>query len=253
MLVRDWGNVVSEPAGILELFLKRNPIAGTVLLAGLAVIGVAAIASTWQVDIRSAGFMGMYIAGLGAILYTIALIVHDGTLKMVVAWFAVVLLIAVSSVFFISAAIQGQTIFAPAPCLVRFWERCEQVGDDIAERQYTPPPPVKSTIPPVVSNIQSDEYRVAVFFAGIIRRQDVIGLSQKLGSIGWRMERPDRGGERTPAAAGQNEVRYSAPGDEAAAKDLARLVQASAIVSDQIKVRREGSLAAKNLEVWISR
>lgn len=67
------------------------------------------------------------------------------------------------------------------------------------------------------------------------------------------MERPDRGGERTPAAAGQNEVRYSAPGDEAAAKDLARLVQASAIVSDQIKVRREGSLAAKNLEVWISR
>ena len=242
-----------SPTGAVQLFLQRNPVAGTVLLGGLAVIGVAAIASTWQVDIRSAGLMGTYIAGLGAILYTITLIVTDRALKMVVAWFAVVLLISVTIVFFISAAFPGKTGIAPAPCLVRFWERCETVGDDIAERNYTPPPPVKSTIPPVEQNIKFNTYQVKVFFAGIIRRQDVIDMSQKLESMGWRLERPDRGGERTPEAAGQNEVRYSAPGDEVAAKELARLVQASTIVSEQITVRREASLAVGNLEVWVSR
>jgi hypothetical protein len=241
------------PTGAVQLFLQRNPVAGTVLLGGLAVIGVAAIAWTWQVDIRSAGLMGTYIAGLGAILYTITLIVTDQTLKMVVAWFAVVLLIAVCVVFFISAAFARQTWFAPAPCLVRFWERCETVSDEIAERQYTPPTAVKSTIPPVEQRVEFDRYQVKVFFAGVIRRQDVIDMSQKFRSLGWRMERPDRGGERTPQAAGQNEVRYSEQADEAAASELARLVQASNIVSEQITVRREASLAPGNLEAWLSR
>lgn len=241
------------PWSALARFLKINPKAGAVLLGGLAVIAVAAIAVTWQVDVKSAGLMGSYIAGLGVLLYLLTIIVTDAIIKRVMAWFVSLLIMAVILVFFVSAVFPGRTVIAPAACLVRFWERCEAVGDEIAERNYTPPPEVKSSIPPGRNQISFSQYRVSMHFAGTIRRQDAIATTTKLSNMGWQVVRPDRGGERTTNAVGLNEVRYSDLRDDEAAKALARLVQESRLVTQEITTKQVSSQLPRTLEVWVSR
>jgi TIR domain len=100
--------------------------------------------------------------------------------------------------------------------------------------------------------IKPADYQVFVQFAGVIQRDDVIAMSHKLSEKGWRVQGADRGGERTGSAAGYNEVRYS-PGDEAAAKALARLIQEANLVPNTIAVTPASGIDANTLEVWISR
>ncbi|MEA2819477.1 MAG: hypothetical protein QOJ86_1481 [Bradyrhizobium sp.] len=127
--------------------------------------------------------------------------------------------------------------------------------DRAADKAYIPPVAPSSIPPPLPPSApyKPADFKVFVQFAGLLRREDVVALSQKLASAGWNVQGRDRGGERTTAAAGYNEVRYSSADSENAARALARAVQEANLVSKPIGVARNDSIPPRDLEVWISR
>jgi hypothetical protein len=248
--IRDKGDL--DAAGVIREFLRQNPRAGKVLLGGLAVVAAAALVQTWKIDAQSALIMGAQIAVLGGLLYIITFAVHDKALKKVMAWFGVLFMMTFSAVFFYAAVVPNPTLVKPAYCLVRFWDRCEDVGDAVADRNYTPPPTTAAR-PSPIQPVKFDQYRVSVYFAGIIRRNDMVAATTKLAGDGWNVSRPERGGERTPRAAGRNEIRYYSASDEPAAQSLASSTQNLNIVASTIRVALTPSLPPGTLEMWISR
>ena len=87
---------------------------------------------------------------------------------------------------------------------------------------------------------------------------------QGLQKSGWRVQGVPEGGERTTAAYRFNEVRFATPEDRAAAIELAREVQSSNLVANQVnavqlqRAQRQAPQpgspgGARRLEVWISR
>lgn len=73
-----------------------------------------------------------------------------------------------------------------------------------------------SSLPSLISNGP-----VFLQFAGNVQRSTLIDIAKELVTEGWRVQGADRGGERTAAAAGLNEVRYFYPEDKATAQFLA--------------------------------
>jgi hypothetical protein len=242
-----------SPVEVIKQLLDVNRPAALILLAGLGVLAAASIASSWSVDVPTAGLIGLYVVALGAVLYVIVSIVNDPLIKRVLGWFTTVFLIVVICTFFISAAVPGKTSIAPTPCLVRFWDHCIKVGDAVAERNFTPSTPVRSMVPPPTAPVRRSEYQVFVQFAGVIRREDVRAMMRKLREAGWGVEGVEGGGERTQKAIGFNEIRYATPQSESAARELARTIQEFNLTSSPILVKRAPGVSGMALEAWISR
>jgi MinD-like ATPase involved in chromosome partitioning or flagellar assembly len=100
--------------------------------------------------------------------------------------------------------------------------------------------------------IKPGNYRVFVQFAGVLRREDVRTMMESLHKAGWNVQGVEGGGERTTAAAGQNEIRYGNEADASAAQALADVVQGTRIVSKKISIKHNPNLETGTLEVWIS-
>jgi hypothetical protein len=130
-----------------------------------------------------------------------------------------------------------------------------EVGYVERDRSAAVNPRAKAEVPELPSDksISLSNYQVFVQFAGALSRDDVRAMMRRLSEAGWSVQGVEGGGERTPAAAGLREVRYSAAADEAAAKALARAVQASSLVSRPIVTKLSGEAEKGALEVWISR
>ncbi len=127
--------------------------------------------------------------------------------------------------------------------------------DKAVEKAGIPPAPPSPPLPPPPppASFQASNFNVFVQFAGYLdRNKQIIPLSQKLAQDGWNVQGLERGGERTSAAAGYNEVRYS-KGNEDAAQALARTIQAQNLTSKAIGLSLTPSIPKQNLEVWISR
>jgi hypothetical protein len=71
---------------------------------------------------------------------------------------------------------------------------------------------------------------VFVQFADL-QRGNVRPMMESLHKAGWNVQGVERGGERTKAAARQNEIRYGNDADAPAARALADMVQETKIVS----------------------
>lgn len=97
------------------------------------------------------------------------------------------------------------------------------------------------------------EYKQPVFiqFAGILTRAQITGLNQALKEAGWQVQ--GASGERTPAAAGQNEVRYAGNNGAAAAELAATLTRTGIVSGTTVRARNVEAIGPRNLEVWISR
>jgi hypothetical protein len=120
----------------------------------------------------------------------------------------------------------------------------------------TPPPSIAPNppIPPSTTGaIRRADYKTFVQFAGSVDRDDVREMMRGLKAAGWNVQGVEGGGQRTPAAAGQREIRYSQPGDEEAAKALAQEVQAKFPVSGTISTKLTPGVSPGNIEVWVSR
>ena len=90
-------------------------------------------------------------------------------------------------------------------------------------------------------------YRVDFQFAGFTRAQ-ANAVSGALKSVGWRID----GEERTPNAAGFNQIRYGDPKDSAAAELLAADARRAG-ASPNLRAIRVAGIQPGNLEVWVSR
>lgn len=94
-------------------------------------------------------------------------------------------------------------------------------------------------------------------FAGSLQRERIVALAQALSAQGWKMQGADRGGERTAAAAGFNEVRFFYPEDRQYAEALAAAIIG---IADWVPEMRVVDLSASGykpprgqLEIWTSR
>lgn len=111
----------------------------------------------------------------------------------------------------------------------------------------TTPVPQFSIRPPGQARSQI----VYIQFAGLIRRETIVGLNRALREAGWRAQGGDRGGERTTAAAGYNEVRCATEDDCAAAAELAAAVSGTNIGGRQLRVQR-APVRPGTLEIYVS-
>lgn len=114
----------------------------------------------------------------------------------------------------------------------------------------TPPAPIA---PDFIAPPQSEPFRQEIYlqFAGLIQRSDVAAVNLALKNVGWHMQGKD--GERTGAAAGLNEVRYSAEADRPAADALARALTAAKLGSGDVVVKQVRIIRPGTLEAWISK
>lgn len=123
---------LASPAGVLSALLTRDRRLATPILAGLAVLSAAAIFVGWKVDIQVAATIGLWILGFGLLLYMVAFIVTDATLKRVVGWFVACFVMLLLILLLISAVLPGQTPIPPIYCMVRPWDYCGAVGQSIS-------------------------------------------------------------------------------------------------------------------------
>jgi hypothetical protein len=240
-----------EPFTVLTRLLGLNRHIAIYLFSGLGLLAAIAIASSWGIDEQTAMLMGVYFIGLTTTLFIFASLVRDRLIQRVLAWFIALMIILSILVLFISAVIRDQTVFPPPYCLVRFYEMCPQVAEQIAERTTSPPVGVTPPAPPPA--IEASQYTVYVQFAGIISRDSVRTMMTGLAQSGWNVQGVKGGGERIGSAAGRNEIRYGREEDRAAAEALARAVEAYGLALSNVRAVSVPSITAKKLEVWISR
>jgi len=115
--------------------------------------------------------------------------------------------------------------------------------------------PTQTPQPEPTAGPRDASFKVFLQFAGTFTRSQVVEAAQSMASAGWNMQGSDRGGERTAASVGFNEVRY--PQDiEGAADSAARLaaaVKATGLIGDRIlAVKPSAIVKADTLEIWIS-
>lgn len=91
---------------------------------------------------------------------------------------------------------------------------------------------------------------VYIQFAGVLTRKEITDLNTALKAQGWLAQ--SSSGERTPKAAGVNEVRF-ASSNANAARELADAINAASLLEKQVEPRRVEIVGPKNLEVWISK
>jgi hypothetical protein len=91
--------------------------------------------------------------------------------------------------------------------------------------------------------------KVYIQFAGQIARADIAALNQRLRSSGWNVQGPS--GERTPASAGQHEIRFSG-NNGAAAATLAAAINEARNTPNHVSARRVSRIRPDVLEAWIS-
>lgn len=242
-----------SPLEFLREWSKNNPRLSSIVLSGVACFAAVAVVLSFGINLETNVKNVYYIIGVGVSAAIIAEVINNKIISSVIAWFCFILMICWTSAFVIyKAMILDATHHQRLACVVRFWEECKLVADNIAEETA---PKVESKITLAVSSVPKAEIgrtlKVFVQFAGSISRDAVRTMMRDLESKNWAVQGTQGGGERTIRAAGQSEVRYS--GDNAAAAEaLAVAVTAYGISGRPVKPVRNPLVASDELEVWIS-
>lgn len=135
----------------------------------------------------------------------------------------------------------------------------QELGNNPDTAKLPPGAPIDDTAiaqiidgPQTIPAFEKTSYsqRVFIQFAGILTRAEITGLNGSLVEAGWNAQ--GRSGERTPNAAGLNEVRFSG-GNEEAAQALCDAINKSGLSATTVKPRKLGIIGSNDLEVWISR
>lgn len=135
----------------------------------------------------------------------------------------------------------------------------QELGNNPDTAKLPPGAPIDDTAiaqiidgPQTIPAFEKTSYsqRVFIQFAGILTRAEITGLNGSLVEAGWNAQ--GRSGERTPNAAGLNEVRFSGANEEAA-QALCDAINKSGLSATTVKPRKLGIIGSNDLEVWISR
>lgn len=253
-LVNPDAKLTLNPADVIQLLLTVNRPQAKVILAGMGVIAASAIVAAWRIDLTTARIVATYILGFAAALYVLTFILTDPSLKRVLGWFTILTVMAAVTALLVSSIapqLGARIGLAPSYCMVQFWTNCEETIKEIVERN----PPAEVALPkPPEQSVRPSDYSVSVRFAGIISRDAVIAVAERLKQDGWRVIEPrSGGGDRTEDAYGRNEVVYTMAADQAAALAVARRFQEARIVAEAISVRQDMSVPGNSLQVWLSR
>jgi hypothetical protein len=249
----DLENPASGPLGFLKAWAKDNPQQAALLFGGIACF--AAVSVVLGFGLRFEGIIApiFYILGVGVALAIATRIVNDKLMMTGLSWFALGLgvLWVITFVVYKSAPLSS-TRSQQLYCIVYFWIDCKtNVDEDTRTAAPASTPPVKSPTP-VAANIQPSRYQVFVQFAGVLTRDSVRAMMQKLKEQGWNVQGVAGGGERKASAAGTSEIRFK-DGDEAAAQALAASVQTFGLTARPVGVKQNNTIDSGTLEVWISR
>jgi hypothetical protein len=235
---RDW----------LAVYAKDHPREAALVLAGVAAFAGVATVIGFGIDLESQIRPVLYLLLIGGLVIIVTAILNDKLIVSVLKWFILALFI-----IWVVAFALHRSIFRDSEalnCFVLFWAECRNLADQKADRT-NPPPPVVTT--PTAPPPMAKSHKVQFQFAGSLDRDDVRVVMRRLRDAGWLVENVDRGGRRTGDAAGKAEIRYRNDRDQQAAQDLAAALNATKLITKEIKPVRAEGLDPDTLEVWISR
>lgn len=250
-----------SPVAALNQLISLDRRVALPLVAGIAVMASAVIVMSFGIAPGAMMLIGLYVIGLGLLLSIVAAVIRQPWLQQALGAVLVLLIVAIATAFFVSAVFRPAGM-SPPWCMAKFWLPCAYVEQQIL-RENASAVTERVDVPQVIQAVprQGEQAttagpgfpvypRVSIKFAGLITRDSIVELNRSLQRGGWKLEGDS--GERTPAAAGLNEVRYSAPGDRQSAEALAQAVSDTDISARTVKPRQDGSIAGGALELWIS-
>ncbi len=230
------------PLDVIKQLLKSNPLVGNFILGGLGLIAAAAIAVSWHINVEYALLLGLGILALAFLVYLATTVVsHSPALGTAFAWGIFAIFLLWSGSVLAATVLQNESWMPPPYCIIKFWAPCAQQNQAVA----------KETSVSVPSRAR--QYKVYLQFAGKISRDEMRHLASLLHNQGhWDIEGGGRGGERTEAAVGYNEVRYRDDADAASAEALANQIQQVNVTGHQIVTDQNPVVKPGSLEIWIS-
>lgn len=250
----------SGPLDFLKEWATKNPQPAALLFGGIACFAAVAVVLGFGIRFEAAIAPIFYVLGVGIALAVATRIVNNALMMNGLSWFVLGLGILWVVTFLAYRVVPlSSTHSQQLSCVVWFWIDCRTIVDDDTHTNALPvppspppPPPPVVVPPPTATGIQPAKYQVLVQFAGVLTRDSVRGMMQRLKEQGWNVQGIAGGGQRTSTAAGTAEVR-ARESDRAAAQALATAVQASGLTAKPVEVKPNNSVESGTLEVWISR
>lgn len=245
----------SPPGAVTEamkIWMKDNPSQASIVLAGVACFAAVATVISFGINLESNISSALYIIGVGLVLAIAARIGSDKLMLAALSWFAILLLVLwVATYLALNTLPLSASTRQQLSCAVWLVRDCRALVD-----QETASPATPNTIPilpalPTAPNVVPANYAVTMQFAGSLDRGSVRTVMQQLSDLGWNVQGVKGGGERTAAAASTSEIRFAA-GDEAAAKALATLVDATKISLKPVHAVQNSRVTKGTLEIWVS-
>lgn len=129
-------------------------------------------------------------------------------------------------------------------------DKNSQLSRQIAELKGVPAPEQPRVA--AVANVDPTRYKVWIQFAGSLTREEMSDFGRRIRQKWPNAPGADRGGERTPNAAGQLEVRCN-PVDATAAAELTEDVKSSGLFNRMNPPRQTSIIPPGSLEIWLSR
>ncbi len=244
-----------NPSDVITKLLKIKPELGVPILAGMAVLAAAAIVNAWfDNNIETAIYVAGWILTFSILVFLVSTLFTNDLLRAVVGWIIVIFFVLIFGAFSYASIVVDPRPLKRSACMIRFWENCEKLKDELdigSERaprisvSHRPPTP----IPPAMSSVSLADYRVYLQFAGY-HRDTIIKLADVLSSTGWRIQGADRGGERLKAAANLAQVRYHSEAQKDAADMLAKEIIDTG-VNTETQAVKVPVVNENVLEVWI--
>jgi hypothetical protein len=252
--MNDNANRTVGPLDAIRELAKSNPEAATVVLCAVAVFAAVALIVGFGVDPQAQLPSALYVIGIGIVLLIATKIVFNQVLFNALSWFAAAVALAWIGGFVYFKADQERPL--ELRCVLYFWQSCTYTADaegakGAAALPAVPAARATSDSPP--TEFKRSDYRILMQFAGSIdRKKSIIPLLLALRGTGWVVPEAEKGGERTSAAVGYNEVRYGEATDEPAADALARSVAQQRIGASTVKAVQSSGIDPGTLEIWIS-
>lgn len=234
----------------LKEWSQRYPQQAALLLGGLALFATVAAARTFinfETDVPAI----VFALGACVVVFLITGMLNDRLMLRVLQWS---LLLIGFGWFGLYVAYRSDPKYAFLECLALPLGSCRDLGDGSAPAAVAPP--ALAAAAPIGTQAPATFGKMPVFmqFAGF-NRNDIRVVMNQLASAGWDVQGLSGGGQRTAAAAGTWEIRYSGA-DDAAARALAATLQqslaAAKLPARSVPVVRNAQIAPDTLEIWIS-
>ncbi|WP_421698950.1 hypothetical protein [Ancylobacter sp.] len=240
-----------DPFQFLRDWSKDHPHEAALILAGVALAAAAAAVGKFvnlQTDVPTI----LFVLGGGLAVLLLVAMIRDPVIALFLRWFALLLAVSWVGLFTFSTLKPG---WREMDCLVHFWRACVVVADDAAPPAALPGATWLSGLP-AAPPAPAAAAAIPVFtqFAGY-NRDDIRAVMAELAKAGWNMQGLSGGGERTTAAAGQWEIRYSGdlkPLATALATSLQRSLANANLPAKPLNVVSNPRVAPGRLEIWIS-